>query len=172
MAMETGVTMSFRSDRIHIRRKTIFDLGMPKYVHLLVNEKSKRMFIQSCGKEDDRVVDYVEAGKRVRAARLRLGMAQEMLASAADMSVQYLSHVENARSKASLTTFIKLANALHLTLNDLFCDSLDVSGGVFEKQIEALLKDCTSSETRFIAKTLASIMDALREHDKRNHRCE
>lgn len=122
--------------------------------------------------EDDRVVNYVEAGKRVRAARLRLGMSQEKLANAVDMSVQYLSHIENARSKASMTTFIKLANALHLTLNDLFCDSLDVTGGVFEKQIEYLLKDCSSNEIRFIAKTLASMKEALREHDKRNNRFE
>ena len=120
--------------------------------------------------EDDRVVNYVEAGKRVRAARLQLGMAQEELASAADLSVQYLSHIENARSKASLTTFIKLANALGLTLNDFFCDSLEVSCGVFENQIEQLLKDCTASETRFIARILASMKKALREHDQANRR--
>jgi len=102
----------------------------------------------------------------VRAARLRPGMAQEELADAADLSVQYLSHIENARSKASLTAFMKLANALQMTLNDFFCDSLEALCGVFEKQIEQILKDCTASGTRFIAKMLTDMKETLREYER------
>jgi transcriptional regulator with XRE-family HTH domain len=112
------------------------------------------------------IAEDAKAGKRVHAARLRLGMAQEELADAADLSVQYLSHIENARSKASLTTFMKLANALQMTLNDFFCDSLEASCGVFEKQIEQILKDCTASETRFIAKMLTDMKETLREYER------
>ena len=50
--------------------------------------------------EDQKLVDYVMAGKRVRRARVEKGMAQEELANIAGVSVPYLSHIENARSKA------------------------------------------------------------------------
>lgn len=61
--------------------------------------------------EDEKLVDYVMAGKRVRRARVEKGMAQEELANIAGVSVPYLSHIENARSKASLTTFVRLVKS-------------------------------------------------------------
>lgn len=117
--------------------------------------------------EDEKLVDYVMAGKRVRMARVGKGMAQEELANAAGVSAPYLSHIEHARSKASLTTFVRLANALNLTLNDLFCDSLKVSGVAFENQIQNVLRDCSSDEIRFIASSIEAMKNALREHDRR-----
>lgn len=53
MALETGITLYFRDNRIHIRRKTIWDLENPSYVHLYINEKEKQMFIQSCDRDKD-----------------------------------------------------------------------------------------------------------------------
>lgn len=120
--------------------------------------------------EEDQFVDYVMAGKRVRKARLRNGMSQEGLANAANLSVPYLSHIENARSKASLATFIRLANALDLTLNDLFCDSLQASITPFRNQIEQAISNCTDAEIRFVASSIESLISALREHDNRLHR--
>lgn len=117
--------------------------------------------------EDEKLVDYAMAGKRVRMARVGKGMAQEELANIAGVSVPYLSHIENARSKASLTTFVRLANALNLTLNDLFCDSLRASGVVFESQIQDVLGDCSADEIRFIASSIEAMKNALREHDRR-----
>lgn len=120
--------------------------------------------------EEDQLVDYVAAGKRVRKARLKSGKSQEELANAANLSVPYLSHIENARSKASLATFVRLANALDLTLNDLFCDSLQASIAPFKNQIEQALNGCTDVEIRFIASSIESLISALREHDKRLRR--
>ncbi len=117
--------------------------------------------------EDEKLVDYAMAGKRVRMARVGKGMAQEDLANIAGVSVPYLSHIENARSKASLTTFVRLANALNLTLNDLFCDSLRASGVAFESQIQNVLDDCSADEIRFIASSIEAMKNALREYDRR-----
>lgn len=117
--------------------------------------------------EDQKLVDYVMAGKRVRRARVEKSMAQEELANIAGVSVPYLSHIENAQSKASLTTFVRLANALSLTLNDLFCDSLSASGVAFESKIQKVLGDCSADEIRFIASSIEAMKNALREHDRR-----
>lgn len=111
------------------------------------------------------VVDYVGAGKRIKIARIKRDMSQEMLASKADMSIQYLSHVENARSKASLSTFVKIANALDLSLDELMCDSLIRSRIQFEQLIAETLSDCSDDEIRFLAKALDGIKLALRDNE-------
>lgn len=53
MSSETGISIYFRDNRIHIRQKTIHDLGKPEYIHLLINEEKKQMFIQSCERDRD-----------------------------------------------------------------------------------------------------------------------
>ena len=113
----------------------------------------------------DDIVNYVGAGKRVKIYRIERDLSQEELASHANMSVQYLSHVENARSKASLSTFIKIANSLDVTLNDLLYDSIKQSRVEFEKEIAAVLKDCSDYEMRVLANCLNGIKMAIRNSD-------
>jgi len=60
MAMETCITMYFRRSTIHIRKKTLSDIGYPEYIHLLINEKEKQMFIQQCERDRDAFrINYV-----------------------------------------------------------------------------------------------------------------
>lgn len=60
MAMETGITIYFRRSTIHIRKKTLLDIGYPEYIHLLLNEKEKQMFIQRCERDRDAFkINYV-----------------------------------------------------------------------------------------------------------------
>lgn len=53
MAMETGISLYFRSNRLNIRKKTMLDLGSPGYIHLIINEEMKWMFIQKCERDKD-----------------------------------------------------------------------------------------------------------------------
>ena len=62
---------------------------------------------------------------------------------------------------------MRLANAPNLTLKDLFCDSLKVSGVAFQSQIQNVLRDCSADEIRFIASSIEAMKNALREHDRR-----
>ena len=53
------MTLNFRDNRMHILRKTIYDLGKPRHIHLRIDEKNRRMFIQACEKDRDAFrVDY------------------------------------------------------------------------------------------------------------------
>lgn len=64
MSMETGITLYFRHDTILVRSKTIQELKYPKYIHLLVNEKKKYLFIQNCELDRDAFkVDYLRQYK-------------------------------------------------------------------------------------------------------------
>lgn len=109
------------------------------------------------------VVDYTDAGKRIKVLRIQKGYSQEDLASKADLSIPYLSNIENARSKASLPTFLKLANALDVTLNDLFYNSQKHADSALESMIASILADCNDYETRVLARSLEGLKQALRD---------
>lgn len=64
-------------------------------------------------------INYYEIGDNIRKERIRLEMTQEKAAEQADISTNYLSHIENGLSKFSFKTFIKIVNALHTTPNKL-----------------------------------------------------
>ena len=57
---------------------------------------------------------YALLAQRIRAGRDRRGLTLEQLAAAADISTGFLSHNEQNRKKASLTTVQRLADALRL----------------------------------------------------------
>lgn len=61
MPQDTGITLLFRDERIYIRRGTMKQLGQPNYIHILINEKEKHLYIQACDKDKDafRVNYYV-----------------------------------------------------------------------------------------------------------------
>ena len=60
-------------------------------------------------------MDYFALGKRIRKRRVEQGMTQEQLAR----------QVERGSRKASLETLVALANALHVGVDYLLCDSLN-----------------------------------------------
>lgn len=53
MRFETGISMYFWDHRINIRKKALAILGNPQYIHLLINEKEKQLFIQRCESRDN-----------------------------------------------------------------------------------------------------------------------
>lgn len=53
MQLETGISMYFWDQRINIRKKALLDLGNPPFIHLMVNEKEKQLFVQRCEKRDN-----------------------------------------------------------------------------------------------------------------------
>jgi len=90
----------------------------------------------------DKVVDYAKAGKRIKLARIERDWSQEDLAAHADVSVTFLSNVENAHSKGSLATFVKIANALGKGVDDIICDSITVCRDELNSELSAVTKDC------------------------------
>ena len=119
----------------------------------------------------DNVLDFKAIGKRVKILRIQKDISQEKLAEAGDISVTYLSNIENAHSKASLSTFVKLANALNVGVDAFLCDNLTASARpAFEKDIADILNSCNEYEVRILAYSLRGIKDALRECEEYKER--
>ena len=71
-------------------------------------------------------MDYKELGNRVREARTIYGITQSNLAERVGCSVQHISHIETGHTKASLPLLVKIANTLHVSVDYLLQDSLEV----------------------------------------------
>ena len=70
-------------------------------------------------------MDYFALGKRIRKRRVEQGMTQEQLARQVGVTTSFIGHLERGSRKASLETRVGLANALHVGVDYLLCDSLN-----------------------------------------------
>ena len=117
-------------------------------------------------KEEDMSIDYKSIGRRIKAARISLDMTQERLAEKVNLSPSHLSNIETGTTKVSLSTIVKLANALHVSVDSLLADSVVQSKAVFEQDIQTILSDCDDYEIRVIADIAAATKKTLRKEAK------
>ena len=63
-------------------------------------------------------------GERIQKLRKARGLTQEKLAEAADMSVNYLSNVENGHDVCGTRRLLAIANTLEASMDYLLADNL------------------------------------------------
>ena len=63
-----------------------------------------------------REVDYVKIGARIKKLRIEKGLTQAELSDMAGCSNNYLSHVETAQSKVSLSVLLQIVPSCKLGL--------------------------------------------------------
>ena len=103
---------------------------------------------------------YQQLGKNIRENRISLNLTQADLAEKADLSNNFLGHIERGTKKASLITISKLAVALELQISELFKTSLTyktVEETSLSKQLLFLLKDKNPSEIKNLLKVIKLI---------------
>ncbi len=107
-------------------------------------------------------LNYHAIGIRVRRFRKEQGLTQQKLAELSDQEPSNISHIERGATKLSLPTIVKIANALEITVDDLLCDSLPQSRASFDREVSALLADCTHRELKIISNTMRALKENLR----------
>lgn len=109
-------------------------------------------------------IDYYELGRRIRSRRRQIKMTQEQLAELANLSIPHTSHIETGKTKVSLESLVKIANALHTTPDELMFDSFVESRPFIQNEIVDLLSDCTTEETKELCIILKFMKDFLRQN--------
>jgi transcriptional regulator with XRE-family HTH domain len=107
-------------------------------------------------------MNYIELGKRIKAARLAAGLTQEQLAERINLSSGHCAHVERGTTKVSLSTLVDMANALHTTPDKLLVDSDYHATPHLLEEAQALFSDCTSDEVYVILQAAAAIKKGIR----------
>ena len=109
-------------------------------------------------------LDYGTIGVRVRAARKKLGLTQEELANRTELTVPYISNIENNHTKLSLVTITATANALDTTIDSLMYDNLKVLTTQYDADIKDVVDDCTDHEKAIILDVVKQLKQSLREN--------
>ncbi|WP_083262908.1 helix-turn-helix domain-containing protein [Merdimonas faecis] len=73
-------------------------------------------------------------GKRIKASRISAGLTQERLAEKVGISSTYLSAIECSVKEPKLSTFVRIANAIGASADDLLADVLSIKQ--YEQYIE------------------------------------
>ena len=108
-------------------------------------------------------LDYTVIGKRIRRIRKQKLLTQEELAERADVSPVYIRYIETAKRTAKLDTYVRIANALGCTMDDLLqgyqsCDLKDSHSD----ELYQLLEDCSQKELRQIMTMIVHLKQVLR----------
>lgn len=109
-------------------------------------------------------LDYKAIGKRIKIARIHADMTQETLAGSVDLSPSHMSNIETGTTKVSLTTMVKIANALSVTVDDLLCDNLIRARAQMERDIQDVLDGCDDYEIRVVKDVAQATVAALRQN--------
>lgn len=115
-------------------------------------------------------IDYKAIGRRIKFARIRKEITQEVVAEKVQMSLQHVSNIETGNTKLSLPAIIAMANALGVSVDELLCDNILHSKHVFVKEAKELFEDCDNYEVRILVDVLKATKDALRKDT--SNRCK
>lgn len=107
-------------------------------------------------------MDYVLLGKRIRAARLAAGLSQEQLAEMVGLTSQHISHTEVASTKISLPALIKIANALHTSVDRLLTDSIHDSKAYLMDDVQTVFSDCNPDEVYVMLEAANAVKKSIR----------
>lgn len=91
-------------------------------------------------------VNFKQIGQRVKEIRCVKGLSQAELAEQIDMSVSYISLIETAAKKASLSTLVLIANALGVTVDALLNGNQTNDMAEYYCDLVCLINDCNNYE--------------------------
>ena len=91
-------------------------------------------------------MDRIALGKRVKEARNKVHLTQEVLAEKADIAVSYLGEIERGEKTPSLDVLIELANALEVSCDYLLRDSVEASAVYVDADISRKLSNLTRKQ--------------------------
>ena len=122
-------------------------------------------------KEDaDLEIDYIAIEIRICRKRKDMGLTQQKLEELARLEHSNISHIERGATGLGLPSIIRIANALDCSVDDLLCDSLEVSHDVYEKEASGILAGCTNLQKAFITESMLSLKEKMDKfNQKMNH---
>lgn len=107
-------------------------------------------------------LDFKAIGKRIKIARIKKNLTQEVLADKIGVTPQHVSNIETGNSSVSLPTLVAIANILTVSVDELLCDTVLISKAVFEKEAQELFTDCNEYEVRVLVDVMKATKESLR----------
>ena len=99
-------------------------------------------------------------GRRIKEARTKCGLTQEQLAEKVDITIVYLSELERGIKLPSLTVFVSIAEALHVSTDALLRDDLETGKQYIYADLTKKLEKLSPKQRVAVA----AIVDAYIRH--------
>ena len=109
-------------------------------------------------------VNHRQIGYRIKEVREQNHISQAQLAEMTDLSVSYISHIENAKRKASLESIIRIVNALGITVDELLAGVQMNNPAAYQTDIDMLMEDCSENEKRFIYELIKASLETMHKN--------
>ncbi len=106
-------------------------------------------------------MDYYMIGQRIRKFRKANNLSQETLAEQANISVTHMSHIETGNTKLSLPVCVKIAEILHVRVDELLYDSALSAKPVIKEELAELIDSCTENEAKILIELMKSYKVSL-----------
>ena len=105
-------------------------------------------------------VDYRRIGQRIRKLRLERGMTQADLAAKVDCSNNYLSHIETAQCKLSLSMLLRLCDALEQNADYFLLDTPFASRqAIIDQDIAGKLARCNTTTLNAVSRMIDTLLE-------------
>ena len=102
---------------------------------------------------DSEIYEYI--GSKIRQVRLNKGMSQAELAEKAELSLPSISNIELGKSKMKLASFIRIADALQVSTEELASDGREVMSA---DNLSEVLSKLTEAESESIKRVISEII--------------
>ncbi|MBQ2954342.1 MAG: helix-turn-helix transcriptional regulator [Clostridia bacterium] len=106
-------------------------------------------------------IDAQAIGQRIRRSRKNANLTQEQLAELADISVVYVSKLENGQRSPSLETLIDICNVLHCSMDDILEDHLTSANPSPPNQIDTLFLNASTADRKFLTQLITVLRSYL-----------
>lgn len=95
-------------------------------------------------------IDFSNIGKRIQATRMENKISQKEMADFLEISLNYISRLENGKTKIELKTFIKICDFLNISIYDVLNEKSDNIIRYMDKELYELIIKCNLEKQRFI----------------------
>ena len=109
-------------------------------------------------------MNYRLVGYRIKMAREKRKLTQETLAEIVDISTTHTSVIERGVKGMRLSTFLKIANALSVSTDELLQDQIDYVAEAHSNILYELLYDLPASEQRKLVHMIKANIEAYKRH--------
>lgn len=99
-------------------------------------------------------IDYTNVGKRMKTLRKQAGYTQEQIADALDVTVAFISNIENDRVKMNLRVLSYYAKLLNVSIDYLLRPESGEKDDVLNKEILRLLEKFSTDDKEKFVKVL------------------
>lgn len=106
-------------------------------------------------------MNYELLGKQIRKHRKEKGYTLEKLAEKLDVSTTFIGQIERAKGIPSLETFLKIANVLEVSTDNLLFGNLNSKAGndYFMQSISDLTDSLTTEEKDLLLKNIEILLE-------------